>query len=286
MLTPQIMPAIVTPFDESGDLDLASHRHNVAFLAGDGVEGFVLAGSNGEGPYLESGERNALIGATREAAPDAHVMVGVMAESVRQGISQLEECGEADTALVMTPTTLTRSRPAAVLGYFKHLIEASLVPVFLYSVPPSTAYSLEVDLVAELAILPKVAGMKDSSGDVVRLQALRNATPDDVILYSGSSPAMSGAIAVGCDGVITGSVNYCHRLVAEVVAAASTPNAHSRKLQARLSALSAAIDGRGVPGVKAAATVNGLRPGLPRLPLAPLDAVGLEAIKEAMQAHR
>lgn len=278
------MPAIVTPFDEHGEIDRAAHAHNVGFLADDGVEGFVLGGSNGEGPYLESGERSQLIDLARQAAPDAYVMAGVMAESVRQGVRQLQECVEADSVLIMTPTTLTRSRPAAVLSYFAALIEQAPAPVFLYSVPASTAYSLEIDLVSELSQDPHVVGMKDSSGDVVRLQALINATPDDFILYSGSSAAMSGAIAVGCDGVITGSVNYCHRLVRETVAAASSPNAHSRALQSRLTALATIVESRGVPGVKAAAELNGLRPGQPRLPLSPVAGSVLEQIADAVRA--
>lgn len=273
------MPAIVTPFDSTGELDTAAHQHNVEVLSAAGIGGFVVAGSNGEGPYLEPGERRRLIDATRAVAPDAHVMVGIMAESVRQGIRQIEEAADADSLLIMTPTTLTRGRPQAVSVYFRQLIEASTAPVFLYSVPPSTAYSLEVDLVAQLAGLSGVVGMKDSSGDVVRLQSIVDATPDEFFLYSGSTPALSGALTVGADGVITGSVNYCHSLVLETVEAGDR-----RSLQKRLTALSRVVDGLGVPGVKAAAALNGLRPGLPRLPLAPLSEPALRSVTEAMDA--
>nr|MBO2498865.1 4-hydroxy-tetrahydrodipicolinate synthase [Acidimicrobiia bacterium] len=69
---PRVMPAILTPFDERGELDLDAHGQNVRFLASEGIEGFVVAGSNGEGPYLEPGERAALIEATRDNAPNSH----------------------------------------------------------------------------------------------------------------------------------------------------------------------------------------------------------------------
>lgn len=269
------MPALLTPFDADGQLDLGAHHHNVTLLDHLGIDGFVLGGSNGEGPYLEPSERQALAESAREAVPDAHLMLGIMAESVRHGLSQLDECAEADSVLVMTPITLTRNLPDAVLTYFRRLADESYLPVYLYSVPPNTAYSLPVELVAELAGHPNVVGMKDSSGDVVRLQAILDATPDGFTIYSGASAAVTGAIAVGCHGVITGSVNYAARLVMEVVSGFP-----ARESQSRLTALSRSVERHGVPGVKAAAAAYGLRPGLPRLPLEPVS----EAVADELAA--
>lgn len=260
------MPALVTPFDDQGGIDLEAHRHNVSFLSETGIGGVVIGGSNGEGPYLEPGDRAELVKTTREVAPGTYLMLGIMAETVGAGLRQLEEAEGADSVLVLTPTTLTRGRPQYVLNYFRHLADASPLPVYLYSVPPNTAYSMPVEMVAELSEHPNVVGMKDSSGDVVRLQAIVDATPDDFILYSGASAAATAALTVGCHGVITGSVNYVPRLVMEVV-----EKAPSRDLQSRLTAISRAVERYGVPGVKAASAAAGLRPGYPRLPLEPVD---------------
>lgn len=264
------MPALVTPFDEAGDLDPKAHAHNVGFLTGMGCEGFILGGSNGEGPYLEAGERRRLLETARHVAPKAHLMAGVMAESTRQGMAQVDECQEADSVLVMTPTTLVRHQPTAVASYFRAVADHSEAPVFLYSVPPTTAYSLGLDLVAELAQHPNVVGMKDSSGDVVRLEAIVDATHHDFLLYSGASAAATAAMAVGCDGVITGSANYAFGLVAAVVQATRGDLARARRLQTHLTALSDAVERLGIPGVKAAARAAGLDPGRTRLPLEPL----------------
>jgi dihydrodipicolinate synthase/N-acetylneuraminate lyase len=269
------MPALVTPFDADGDLDLEAHTYNLAFLSEMGIDGFLLAGSNGEGQYLEAGERRSLIEAARAAAPQAHLMVGIMAESVRQALAQVAESGEADSLLVMTPTSLARGLPGAVLAYFHAVVAASPLPAFLYSVPPVTAYSLEVELVAELATHPRVAGMKDSSGDVVRLQTIVDSTPGGFLLYSGASAAVTAALTVGCHGVIVGSLNYAPSLVQDVV------DRHpDRQIQARLSAVATAVEAHGIPGVKAAAEAIGLRPGYPRLPLTPVD----EATRRALSA--
>lgn len=264
---PTYMPALVTPFDRSGDLDEKAHVLNVRILADRGIEGFVLGGSNGEGPYLEAGERGRLVKSIRRRK--THIMAGIAAESLRAAMAAVGEVTDAgaDSILVMTPTTLTRGREPAVEYFYGKIADVSAVPVFLYSVPPVTAYSMPVSTIERLARHPNIVGMKDSSGDVVRLQSILDATPRGFILYSGSSKALTAAIAVGCHGAITGSGNYAPELVLETIEKARENPIEARRLQKRLSSLSADIEAHGIPGVKAAAKAAGLDPGYPREPL-------------------
>lgn len=268
---PDYLPALITPFTHGGEVDLKAHTHNMRALAERGMEGFVIGGSNGEGPYLEPGERGRLVKAGRRRK--AHLMVGIAAESTRNALSQVAEATDAgaDTLLVLTPTTLTRGRDDAVVDYFRAVAESSKTPVLLYSVPNVTGYSLPVDLVARLSRHSNVIGMKDSSGDVVRLQSIIDATPGEFVLYSGASRALTAAIAVGCHGAITGSGNYAPDLVLETLRAAKESPASARRLQKRLSSLSADVEAHGIPGVKAAARAAGLEPGYPRQPLTRLS---------------
>lgn len=268
---PDYLPALITPFTHGGEVDLKAHTHNMRALAERGMEGFVIGGSNGEGPYLEPGERGRLVKAGRRRK--AHLMVGIAAESTRNALSQVAEATDAgaDTLLVLTPTTLTRGRDDAVVDYFRAVAESTMTPVLLYSVPNVTGYSLPVDLVARLSRHSNVIGMKDSSGDVVRLQSIIDATPGEFVLYSGASRALTAAIAVGCHGAITGSGNYAPDLVLETLRAAKESPASARRLQKRLSSLSADVEAHGIPGVKAAARAAGLEPGYPRQPLTRLS---------------
>lgn len=264
---PTYMPALVTPFTRRGEIDTKAHTHNMRVLAAEGVEGFVFGGSNGQGPYLEPGERLELVKAARRRK--AHLMCGIAAESTRQGMAQLEEATEAgaDSVLVMTPTTVARGRDDAMLAYYRAIADRSTIPVFLYSVPNVTGYSLPVELVAQLSRHKNVIGMKDSSGDVVRLQSIVDATRGDFILYSGASKALTAAIAVGCHGAITGSGNYVPGLVLETLSAAQENPLEARRLQKRLNRISQDVESHGLPGVIAAARAAGLRPGYPREPL-------------------
>jgi 4-hydroxy-2-oxoglutarate aldolase len=268
---PDYMPALITPFTRGGEIDTRAHTHNLKVLSDVGIHGFVIGGSNGEGPYLEPGERHRLVKAGRRRK--AHFMVGIAAESTRVAVNQVEEAIDAgaDTVLVLTPTTLARGRDDAVHRFYRTIADVSTVPVFLYSVPSVTGYSLPVELVWRLSRHENIVGMKDSSGDVVRLQSIMDAAPSDFLLYSGSSRALTAAMAIGCHGAITGSGNYVPQLVLQTLAMAKEDPSKARKLQKRLSAISADVEAHGVPGVKAAAKAAGLDPGHPREPLTRLS---------------
>ena len=264
---PEYMPALITPFTQRGEIDTKAHTHNLRVLSERGIGGFVIGGSNGEGPFLEPGERERLVKAGRRRK--SHFMVGIAAESTRTALQQVAEAteGGADSLLVLTPTTLSRGRDDAVVDFYRAVADTAKVPILLYSVPSVTAYSLPLELVARLSRHDNIIGMKDSSGDVVRLQSIVDTTPGDFVLFSGASRALTAAMAVGCYGAITGSGNYAPELVLKTLATAKVNPANARKQQKRLSSLSADVEAHGVPGVKAAARAAGLEPGYPRQPL-------------------
>lgn len=268
---PEYMPALITPFTQRGEVDRKAHTHNMRVLADYGIEGFVIGGSNGEGPFLEPGERERLVRAGRRRK--AHFMVGIAAESTRIALSQVAEAteGGADSLLVLTPTTLSRGRDDAVVDFYRAVADRAKIPVLLYSVPNVTAYSLPLELVARLSRHDNIIGMKDSSGDVVRLQSIIDTTPGDFVLYSGASRALTAAMAVGCYGAVTGSGNYTPELVLQTLQTAKEDPAKARRYQKRLSSLSTDVEAHGIPGVKAAARAAGLEPGYPRQPLTRLS---------------
>ena len=88
---PRVLPALITPFASDGSIDDEGFRNNVSKLAAAGVEGFVLAGSTGHGPYLLDGERRRLVAAGREALGTGSFLVcGIQSESVPQALAQPE----------------------------------------------------------------------------------------------------------------------------------------------------------------------------------------------------
>jgi len=274
-IPPRAMPALITPFTRRGDLDLPSHARNLATLTEQGAEGFLLAGSTGEGPYLEKGERRTLVEvARRTLGESAYVLGGVSGESVRQAQSQIDElvAGGADAALVLTPTSLARGNHAAVAFFFVEVADASPLPVFLYSVPAITGYELPVHTVQLLAGHPNILGMKDSGGRPVRIQELARSIDEPFMMFSGASRALAQSIAAGGYGAISACSNYALRLVIDLIDAAAVSAHQAVKLQAALTTLITPIEAYGVVGTKSAASASGLDAGYPRYPLRALPA--------------
>lgn len=284
------MPALVTPFDEHGDLDLDAHRHNVELLAGRGVDGFVLGGSTGEGPYLDPGERHDLVAVAREQVPDAYLVCGVAGQSVRRGAEEIAEAAEggADAALVLTPTSLVIGRHDAVRAYYVALATTAPIPLLLYSMPALTGYELPVDIAVEiLSRRGQAVGLKDSGGHPVRIQQIAAAVPEEMFLFTGSSPAVALSVAGGGFGAITASANYAPSLVREVVAAARKGGAsRAADAQERLTGLTRLVEARGLAGTKLAAEVAGLRPGRSRAPLPVLAETDAAPLRRQLAALR
>jgi len=286
---PHYMPALITPFDDEGTIITEAHRHNLRTQTARGVNGFVLGGSTGEGPYLEPGERELLLRETRdELGEDPFLVCGVAAQSVRQANSQVREvaAGGADAALVMTPTALARGNHDAIKRFFEAVAEASPIPLFLYSVPSVTGYELPVDIAAHLAQHPTYCAMKDSGGRPLHTKELVQSTPDEFMVFCGSSSALLSSMAGGAIGAITASGNYVPELLTELVVTSGISVSKSEPLQARLTAAAKEIEAFGVVGTKAAAGAAGLWTGIPRRPLQPVPRTALARIAQVVATVR
>jgi dihydrodipicolinate synthase/N-acetylneuraminate lyase len=283
------MPALITPFDDAGDIIFEAHSHNLRVQTERGVTGFVLGGSTGEGPYLEKGERALLLAEARvELGEDPYLVCGVAAQSVRQAIAQVEESatGGADAALVLTPTSLARGNHASVTRFFSAVAEAAPIPIFLYSVPAVTGYELPIDSVAELAVHPTVMAIKDSGGRPLHMKEISESTPDDFLIYAGSSSTLVKAMAAGAFGAITASGNYAPELVSSLVLTSRNSVSDAEPLQARLTEAVREIEALGVAGTKAAAGAAGLWTGIPRKPLQPVPRTELAKIAQIVATVR
>lgn len=271
---PQFMPAMITPFDEDGTIIIEAHHHNLRLQTSRGVTGFVLAGSTGEGPYLEPGERFLLVREARNELGDEPFLVcGVAAQSVRQAFVQVDEIasGGADAALVMTPTGLARGNHDAVMRFYDSVAEAAPVPLFLYSVPAVTGYELPVDCAATLSEHPNVVAMKDSGGRPIHIKELVQSTPEDFVVYAGSSSTLAQAMAAGAIGAITASGNYLPELISKLVSTSRSSVSDAEPLQAQLTEATREVEAFGVVGTKTAAATVGLWTGIPRKPLQPVQ---------------
>ena len=271
---PRTMAALITPFDEHGSIDVAAHRHNLIQLTQWGLNGFLIGGSTGQGPYLEPGERGVLTATARDQlGSSAFLLTGISAQSVRQAEQQIAEAAdaEADAVLVTTPTTLLRKNAELVESFYSLVADISPLPVLGYSVPAVTGYELPVESAVTICAHPNVVGIKDSGGDPDRIGPILEGMREGQYFFVGASRIVHEAFARGAYGSITASGNYAPEL-----AAAARESADA---QDRLSSVASNVEWHGLAGTHAAAGMVGLRTGTMRAPLIEMAADQREAMR-------
>lgn len=279
-----IIPPLVTPFHPDGRLDLASFEANLGFYSGQDLSGYLVLGSNGEAASLEDDEKLALVrSARRLCPPERLLLVGSGLESTRATIALTRRVADlgADAVLVLTPHYYRPQMTSEALRrHYEAVAEAAPVPVLLYSVPQYTGLPIPPELSASLAAHPRVAGIKDSSGDVGALSKLLAAAPPGFRVVCGSAPVLYPALCLGAVAGIL-AVACCAPAAAAAVYRAFERGDHAAALaaQRRLTPLAAAVTaGHGVAGLKAAMDLAGLQGGSVRAPLLPVGEGGRREI--------
>jgi 4-hydroxy-2-oxoglutarate aldolase len=270
-----VVPPLATPFLSDGELDLPAFESNLEALSEAGLSGFLVLGSNGEAASLDREEKVRLVRAARRRAGRSFLLVGTGMESTRATID-LTRCVAdlgADAVLVLTPHYYRARMSEEALGrHFEAVAEASPVPVYLYSVPAFTGLSWPPGLAASLSVHPRVAGIKESSGDVGLLGRIVSSVPPSFEVACGNAPVFYPALCAGACGGVLAVANCAPRAVVALLRAFEAgDHARARHLQQALTPLAAAVtSGHGVAGLKAALDLAGLRGGSVRAPLLPV----------------
>lgn len=250
-----------------------------------------MLGSNGEAASLAEDEKLELVRLARARAGGRFVLVGTGVESTLATIALTARAADAgaDAVLVLTPFYYKAQMTAdALRGHFEAVADASPVPVYLYSVPVFTGIPFPVSLAAAMAGHPRVAGMKESSGDLGLLGRILGTVPASFAVACGSAPVLYPALCMGASAGIL-AVACCAPDVAAAVYRAYVAGDHerARRLQLALTPLATAVTGAyGVPGLKLAMDVAGLRGGLPRLPMLPAPASARGEIRRLLDEAR
>jgi len=180
MLIEGVFAAVTTPFYPDERVYFRKIEANIARYSRSLLAGMVVLGSTGEAATLDDEEtRDVLRTAAGAASPEKVLIAGVGRESLNATLALAETAAkyQYDAVLVRMPTYyLPAVTPAVALNYFRAVADRSPLPVMLYNIPKFVPYNLPVDVVAELAQHPNIIGIKDSTGDLARLEALIAAT--------------------------------------------------------------------------------------------------------------
>lgn len=268
--------ALVTPFDQQGHVDDDALKRLIEFHVAEGSDGLVIAGTTGEAATLSREEHIDLVGRAVELVDGRMpVIAGTGSNSTAQTTDlsvAIGKCG-VDAYLLVVPYY---NKPVQE-GMYRHFVavaDAVDKPVILYNVPGRTAADMQAETVARLAKHPNIVGIKEATGDIDRLQDIRDRVDNDFMLYSGDDFTVLPFIAAGGHGVVTVSGNIAPAAMSRLCELAMAGELEKAKeLDDSLQPLNSAlfIESNPIP-VKWALAQMGLIQANMRLPLTEHEA--------------
>ncbi|MCS4489141.1 4-hydroxy-tetrahydrodipicolinate synthase [Corynebacterium sp. ES2775-CONJ] len=267
-----ISVAMVTPFNENGELDLGAAAKLARHLVDNGVDSLVLSGTTGEAPTTTLTEKIDLLTAVREEiGAAARIIAGAGTNNTRSTVEASKACADAgaDGLLIVTPY-YSKPSQEGIYQHFSTVAKATELPICVYDIPGRTGVAIEAHTLSRIAELPTVAAVKDAKGNIALSTALIDAL--NLAWYSGDDPLNLPWLSVGAVGFISVIGHLAPRQLREMYENFNNGNlAKAREINASLAPLvRAQARLGGVAFAKAGLRLQGIDVGEPRLPnLAP-----------------
>lgn len=201
-----VFPAMTTQFHRDESLDLDATARHIERMIASGSAGIVMLGSLGENATLTPQEKRQVVAAAIEAAAGRVPVIATVVETstaaAKQYARDMERLG-AD-GLMLLPAMIYRADPRETMLHYRDVARATQLPIICYNNPLAYHVDITPAMFAELAAVPNLVAIKESSGDVRRLTDLRNAVGDRYVLFAGVDDLALESAVLGADGWIAG----------------------------------------------------------------------------------
>jgi len=207
------IPALITPFKNEA-IDWKTLQDLVKWHIEEGSSGLVPVGTTGESPTLSHSEHERVVKAVVEYSQgQIPVIAGAGSNSTAEAVELVQSAEEsnADAALVVTPY-YNKPTHVGLYEHFKTLHDNSNIPIIIYNIPGRSVIDMTPETMGALAKLPRIIGVKDATGDVVRVSQQRQTCGKDFIQLSGEDASALGFNAHGGQGCISVTANVAPKL--------------------------------------------------------------------------
>jgi 4-hydroxy-tetrahydrodipicolinate synthase len=279
-----ILPALVTPFTKDGEkVDEPQLRKLVNYCIEKGVEGVVPCGTTGEFVNMNLDEKKRTIEVVvDEVNGRVPVVAGAGASGTGQALHMVKYAKNvgADAALVVTPYYL-KSTSRGIYEHYSTIASKGDLPIILYNIPQCTGLPLPWQMVEDLAQLPNIVGLKDSSGQLSFILAVLEKVRDKINVMCGHDEVVLPALAAGASGAILASANFIPEIWVEMYREVEKNNLkYARELQYKIQKIARITAQSGAVASKEALRVVGINVGNVRLPLSLGGELTYEASEE------
>ncbi len=202
-----VFPAVTTQFHQDESLDLEATARHLEVLIQSGVRGLIVCGSLGENQTLTADEKRRVtetaVGVSRGRVP---VLSGVAESSTVAACRYVADCAQLGVnGFMVMPAMVYRADAREAMRFFRTVAAATDLPWMLYNNPLSYHVDMTPELLVDLADIPNLVAVKESSANTRRITELRNAVGDRYALFTGVDDLLLESAILGIDGWVAGA---------------------------------------------------------------------------------
>ena len=285
----KLITALITPFHEDGSINYDVLPELIEHLLAHHTEALLLAGTTAESPTLTHDEELELFAAVQKIVNGrVPLIAGVGTNDTRDSIEFAKEVakfGGFAAGLAIVPY-YNKPSQEGMYQHFKAIAECTDIPQILYNVPGRTGSDLLPETIGRLAKISNIVGIKEATGDVSRVQKIKQLAGEDFIILSGDDATGLEAMKLGAEGVISVTNNLAAKDMAEMCRYALAGDfAKAEEINARLMPLhqDLFIESNPIPVKWAAYRLGLIKTPHLRLPLTVLSESAQVKVEEALK---
>ena len=285
----RLITAMVTPFDEQGEVDYDQAKKLALALIESGSQGLVVSGTTGESPSLTREEKLRLFTEIKGAVGNkAHIIAGTGNYNTRESMELTKEAERegVDGILAVVPY-YNKPTQEGLYQHFKAIAESTSLPCILYNVPSRTITNLAADTVIRLAQIDNILGVKEASANYEQIAKIIDRVPREFMVFSGNDSDTLPIMAMGGYGIVSVIGHLVGNQIREMMDDFVWGSAdEAAKIHRHLIPLVNAcfIVSNPIP-VKYALNYVGFKVGKPRLPLTEPDPKSAKFIEETVNKY-
>ncbi len=286
----RLLTAMVTPFDDKGDVDYEQAKRLASALLDSGSDGVLVVGTTGESPTLVREEELRLFADVKSTVGGrGTIIAGTGSNNTAEAIATTKEAERigVDACLLVVPY-YNKPSQEGLYQHFRTIAESTSLPCILYNVPSRTVISLSVDTVVRLSQIDNIIGIKEASGNLDQVSRIIADTREGFLVYSGNDNDTLPILALGGYGIISVASHLVGNQIKEMISnAIEGRTGRAAQIHRYLLPLFNAmfVVSNPVP-IKYALNHVGFNVGNPRLPLTPLDDKSAATIEAVLKNYR
>ena len=285
----RLITAMVTPFDEDGQVDYEQAKRLAKAMLDSGSDGVILSGTTGESPTLSTEEKLRLFSEVKGAVGDSGAIIAGTgnyntAESIE--LSKEAEREGVDGLLLVVPY-YNKPPQEGLYRHFKAIAENVYLPCIVYNVTSRTSLNMTHETTIRLSEIDNIVGVKEAGSDMDQITRIIDGAKPGFLVWSGNDNETFYIMSTGGYGVVSVASHLVGSQIKQMMGYilegdVEKAAAEHRRLLPIFKAMF--IVSNPIP-VKYSLNRVGFRVGEPRLPLVPLDPKSAAHVDEVLQSY-